>query len=58
MKLFAPGGDRTLTATAVNTAQSFDLRGLIMVAIEGHTARRFDHHSQFWEKEFEMVTAL
>ena len=43
MKLFAPGGDGTLTTTTSNAAQSLALRGLIMAAIEGHAARRFDH---------------
>ena len=58
MKSFALGGNGTLITTTSNADQSVALRGLIVAAIEGHAARRFDHRPEFLDKGFEMVTAL
>ena len=58
MKSFAPGGNGILATTTSNAAQSLALHGLIMVVVEGHAARRFDHRPEFLDKRFEMVTAL
>ena len=58
MKSFAPGGDGTLTTTTSNADQSVALRSLIMAAIKGHAACRFDHRPEFLDKGFEMITAL
>lgn len=57
MPSFAPGVNGKLVITTANTTQSVTLPKLILAAVQSH-ARWFNHHPQFAEKSFEMVTDL
>ena len=54
---FSPGGDNLIT-TPANKAASCRVRTMLLLALTGTAAHRFDHNPIFHDKGFEMVAAL
>ena len=54
---FSPGGANLIT-TPANKAASCRVRTMLLLALTGTAAHRFDHNPLFHDKGFEMVAAL
>ena len=57
LQVLSPESDELIT-TSTNRDASGRLRALILGALEGNAAARFDNRPQFKNKGFEMVTFL